>query len=225
MDNLRVRVGSVAVVLAVAAGCSSGPESASPGELEPSPAPPEITEQIQVIFDSSGSGTNNQLQGLDYEVTVSLGDPLDSSAAACDLAPAEGTVVVPVTLRLVNTHDPDDPPEVSEQVRELAPDPQDPVSWRTPGPMSTEAVGAEGPLAWEPRREGASCTDEPDLEDHIPSHIASQWQYREQVEITGYLTGVPEQQADREGVGLRVDPSRDLWTVRQGQAEAFTVTF
>lgn len=223
MDNLRmcaVRVGSVAVVLALGSGCTSDPDPAAP-EAEPSPALPQATEQVQVAYDNPGNFAEGY-HGLTYEVTVNLGAPV-GEGGACDLAATEGTVMVPVTLQLINILDEDNPPERTdpELQEELDLDEDETVHWTTPRSIAIEPVNAQGPLVWEPDREGGPCTDDLDLENHVPS----QWVHREQVEITGYLAGVPEQEADRDGTGLRLDPTRGTWTDPVGQAEAFTVTF
>src|SRR5699024_5562204 len=115
------------------------------------------------------------------------------------------------------------PPEDSDPELQEALDlnEEESVFWSTPSSIKVDPLDTQGPLVWEPHREGSSCTEEPDLE----SHVSSQWGYREQVEITGYLAGVPEDEGDREDVGLQIDPTRGTWTNPVGQAEAFTVTF
>lgn len=223
MNNLcaGLCLGSVVGVLAaIAAGCTSNPEPADP-EAEPSPALPETTEHIQVAYDNPGNFADGY-HGLAYEITAGLGEPLEA-AGPCDVAPTEGTVVVPVNLRLVNILDRDNPPERTdtELQESLDLDEDEAVSWVTPRSIEVEPVDVQGPLVWEPDRAGEACTDELDL----ASHVSSQWGYREQVEITGYLAGVPEQEADRGGAGLRFDPTRSNWDNPVGHAEEFSVTF
>lgn len=214
MNNLYARMGSGAMALAVVAGCASEPDPPSPDEADQVPHQlPELTEQIEMVYTYAGD-----LYGVDYELTVSFEEP----AGGCDLGTREGTEIVPVTLRLSDTHDPDDPFELSEQVQDLAEDPQDPVDWSVgPTYLGAEPVGIEDLLLWESPDGPHSCTDEPDLE----SHIDSQWHDGEPVEITGYVPGVPEENSEREGVGVRLDLVRNGWALNQGEVETLTLTF
>lgn len=211
MNDALVRLVPLAVLLG-AAGCAA--ESDAPPPAAEETAPPSATAQVHMVYTGVTAG---RLYGLDYEVTAELGEPL-SGGAGCELAAPAGTVTVPVTVRLVNTHDPDDA-ETVEGLDAAAAAAAEPVLWSTPRYLVAEPVGSGGPLRWAPERAGYPCTDQPDLE----SFVSLDWEHREQATLTGYLTGVPE--SDRDGVGVRLEFVRELWEVHQGDPEPLTVTY
>src|SRR5699024_415735 len=206
MNEALVRLVPLAVLVG-AAGCST--DSDVPPPVAEEVAPPSATAQVHMVY--TGVSEREDLRGLDYEVTAELGEPVNGDVA-CDLAAPEGTVTVPVTVRLVNTHDPDDADTVDVADGE-------PVRWSTPRYLVAEPVGVDGPLRWAAERDGHPCTDQPDLE----SFISVRWEHREQATLTGYLTGVPD--GDRDGVGVRLEFVRELWEVHQGEPEPLTVTY
>ncbi|WP_344012467.1 hypothetical protein [Nocardiopsis exhalans] len=145
---------------------------------------------------------------MDYEVTVEFGSSI-SDGGECDLASPENTVTVPLTLTLVNTLDPEDQGESKGES----------VSWSAPRTLAVEPVGAAGPLRWAPHRPGHPCTDQPDVE----SAVSAAWQYREQAVMTGYLTGVPEQ--DPTGTGVQLEFTRELWQIQDEEPTPLTVVY
>ncbi|WP_150255306.1 hypothetical protein [Nocardiopsis deserti] len=204
MNGSLVRLVPLAVLLGVA-GCGAESDAPPPAAEQTAPPTPTATAQVRMVYTGV---TDGRLLGLDYEVTAELGEPI--SGAGCELAAPAGTVTVPVTVRLVNTHDPD---------AAAAADGGEPVRWSTPRYLTAEPVGADGPLRWAPERAGHPCTDQPDL----ASFVSLGWEHREQATFTGYLTGVPE--SDRDGVGVRLEFVRELWEVHQGEPEPLTVTY
>lgn len=209
-DVLLMRLVPLVLMLGVT-GCAAESGPPPPPLAAEEAALPSATTQIHMVY--TGVSERADLLGLDYEVTVELGAPV--SGGACELAAPAGTVTVPVTVRLVNTHDPD-----SVDTVEAAADADgEPVRWFTPRHLVAEPVGTDGPLRWAPQRAGHPCTDQPDLK----SFVSLNWAYREQATLTGYLTGVPE--SDRDGVGVRLEFVRELWDVHQGEPEPLTVTY
>lgn len=209
-DALRWLMPPLAVVLMVTGCASPSTESSPVQDQDPAPTPPSASTQIHVLF--TGVSTDN-LRGLDYEALVEFGDPI-AEGGECDLAAPQDTATVPVTLTLVNTLDP-------EAVDQATADDHDneSVSWSVPRKLTAEPVGGAGPLRWAPKRPGYPCTDQPDVE----SMVSLAWEYREQAVMTGYLTGVPEQ--DPTGAGVRLEFTRELWDVQEGEPEPLTVVY
>lgn len=209
-DVLLMRLVPLVLVLGVT-GCAAESGPPPPPLAAEEAALPSATTQIHMLY--TGASERADLLGLDYEVTTELGEPVNGGA--CELAAPAGTVTVPVTVRLVNTHD----PNTSDAVDAAADAGGEPVRWFTPRYLVAEPVGTDGPLRWAPKRAGHPCTDQPDLE----SFISLGWEYREQATLTGYLTGVPE--SDRDGIGVRLEFVRELWDIHQGEPEPLTVTY
>lgn len=202
-------VAAAVVVVAAAAGCADQ----APGEAgaaQPSPSVGPVSGQAQVaVFYTGVPGVSRHPSAAVYEATVELGAVV-AGGAGCSLAAPEGTVTVPVTLTLVNTDDPDAPaPAVPSPGSEAEP-------LRAAPFVSVETVGEVGPLRWEDPR-GADCTDQPELRD------TDAWQYREQVQVHGHLTGVPAD--DPQGVGVRASFTRQPWQIHEGEPEPLTVTY
>lgn len=213
MDNVVRRFLVPLVMVVGVAGCAS---SGSDGESAPEgPGPDEelvpaaVTQQVGVVFSVP---PDPDLRGLDYEVTVEVGQALPVGAVGCDLATVAGTSTVPVTLTLVHTHE----TAAAALTGEVE---GGPMRMSRPRTMAAEPVGGAGPLRWEPKRPGQRCTDQPDLAAFVPSS----WSPGDQAVLTGYLAGVPE--TDPAGVGLVVDLVRDSWEIRQGEPEPLTVTY
>ncbi|MFE1395146.1 hypothetical protein ACFW3Z_19930 [Nocardiopsis alba] len=199
------RLTLLSLVTIMAAGCSSTlPPAADPVEEESATT---ITESTPVRMLFTYDANSMELYGLDYEITVTLGEAM--AGAPCDLRPPEGTVTVPVTLTLVNTHDPDTVEAGAEE----------PERWVAPRYLAAEPVNApESILRWEPPRSGYRCTESPDLE----SFVSRRWEPREQATLTGYLIGAPQ---DHTGSGIQLEFARDLWEIQGPEPEPFVVTY
>ncbi|MFY7069055.1 hypothetical protein ACOQFV_24625 [Nocardiopsis changdeensis] len=218
-------VAAAVVVVVAAAGCSAdepGPGAAAEPTGSPSAdpfAPVSGQAQIRMLY-TGVPGTSRHPSAAAYDAAVELGAPV-GDGAGCGLSAPAGTVTVPLTLTLTHTADPDRPvqaagpsPSPSASISDGAgvssdPLPAEPV-------VSVEAVGGAGPLRWQDPR-GGDCTDEPDLS------ATGSWEFRQQVQVSGFLTGVPA--ADPAGAGVRVGFVRELWEIHEGTPEPLTVTY
>lgn len=217
-------VAAAAAVVVAAAGCSAdepGPgATAEPTAPSPSAdpfAPVSGQAQIRMLY-TGVPGTSRHPSTAAYDAAVELGGPV-GDGAGCGLAAPAGAVTVPVTLTLTHTADPDRPVQAAGPSPSATDDggsgvsadplPADPV-------VSVEAVGGAGPLRWQDPR-GGDCTDEPDLS------ATGSWEFREQVQVRGFLTGVPAD--DPAGTGVRATFVRELWEIHEGAPEPLKVTY
>lgn len=209
----RLLAGSVVVVGLV--GCAGpahqgGAEPESGSDPVQESVPPSASQQVAVVFSTPHGGEG--VRGLDYEVSVAFGEPLEGGAG-CDLATPQGTVTVPVAVTVAQNH------ETTVAGLEGVQGPEgEPVTVGSPRSFRAQVVGEVGPLRWEPKRPGYPCTDQIDLAAHT-----SRLEPGEQVVLTGYLAGVPE--TDRAGTGVTVELARDSWVIHQGAPEPLTVTY
>lgn len=213
---MRALMVAAAVVVAVAsAGCSAEEPDTEPAAPADPFTPVDAQVQVRMLY-TGVPGVSRRPSAASYDAAVELGAPVPDGVG-CGLAAPAGTVTVPLTLTLVHTADPDRPVQAAapssgtDGSAEVAQEPlsADPV-------VAVEVVGGAGPLRWEAPR-GGDCTDEPDLS------ATNTWEYREQVQVRGYLTGVPAE--DPAGAGVRVEFTKDIWEIHAGAPEPLTVTY